>query len=229
MRDLSYYSEYYIDLSVTLPPTNPANIFHNNHNTVLEIGFGDGDFLIELASKNPDLNFIGIEIKKGRFIKAISAAHRQKLKNIKFLHFDASINLLQVFSPHSFYKIYINFPDPWPKDRHKKHRIITTTILDQFHKLTTDTAFIEIASDHKEYIEVISETFREHGGFSLSAHLVYMAGYPLPIKTITKFEKDFINRRSDIYYMSYQKKMGGKNEFNYSSYNYNTVVTDCGL
>ncbi|NIS09439.1 MAG: tRNA (guanosine(46)-N7)-methyltransferase TrmB, partial [Candidatus Dadabacteria bacterium] len=64
--------------------------------------------------------FVGLEIKKNRFKKAISHAGRLGLKNIRFMHLDASIDLLQVFEKGSFSKVYINFPDPWPKLRHQK-------------------------------------------------------------------------------------------------------------
>ena len=205
MKDLSYYSDYYIDLSVDLPPLNLKNIFGSDNETSLEIGFGEGDFLIELAKYNKDKNFLGLEVKKNRFKKAISHAYELGLQNIKFIHLDASINLLQVFQKNSFSNVYINFPDPWPKTRHQKHRILQTDLLEQLYQITNNKSYIEIASDHKEYIDLIFNEIRDLNLYSLKSRLKYFGSYMKPNKNITKFERQFINERREIYYLSYIK------------------------
>ncbi len=161
--------------------------------------------MIELARNKPNLNFVGLEIKKNRFKKALSHASRLGLMNIKFIHFDASVDLKQIFKGKCFYKIYINFPDPWPKLRHQKHRIITEELLDQLYKITTDHCYIEIASDHRDYISIIMDEFRKSGLYSLNSYLKYFGSNTAPQKTTTKFESQFLKERREIYYLSYIK------------------------
>jgi len=205
MKDLSFYSDYYIDLSINHPPLNLETIFKNSNEISLEIGFGEGDFLIELAKYHSNLNFVGLEIKKNRFKKAIRQAYKLKLQNIKFMHMDASIDLLQIFNKYSFNKTYINFPDPWPKERHKKHRIINKEFLNQLIEVSKNNSYIEIASDHKEYIDSITGLFNETDAYILKSKLVLFSGSSSILKTTTKFEKEFINQRREIYYLSYIK------------------------
>jgi len=205
MKDLSFYSDHYIDLSIHHPPLDLETIFNNSNELSLEIGFGEGDFLIELAKYSSNINFVGLEIKKSRFIKAIRQAHKLKLENIKFIHMDASINLMQIFKKNSLNKVYINFPDPWPKERHKKHRIINKEFLYQVFEITKENCYIEIASDHKKYIDLIIDEFKNTGSYILKSKLAYSPGHTTPLKTITKFERQFINQRREIYYLSYIK------------------------
>ncbi len=205
MKDLSFYSYYYIDLSINHPPLDLEIIFENKNELSLEIGFGEGDFLIELAKYSSNINFVGIEIKKNRFKKAIRQAYKLKLQNIKFMHMDASIDLLQIFNKYSFNKIYINFPDPWPKKRHKKHRIINKEFLNQVFEITKKNCYIEIASDHKEYIDSISVLFNDTRAYILKSKLVIFSKSSKLLRSTTKFEKQFINQRREIYYLSYIK------------------------
>lgn len=205
MKDISFYSDYYIDLSINHPPLNLETIFNNSNELSLEIGFGEGDFLIELAKYSSNINFVGIEIKKNRFRKAIRQAYKLKLQNIKFMHMDASIDLLQIFNKYSFNKIYINFPDPWPKKRHKKHRIINKEFLNQVFEITNKNCYIEIASDHKEYIDSISGLFNGTRAYMLKSKLVIFSKSSKLLRSTTKFERQFINQRREIYYLSYIK------------------------
>ena len=86
----------------------------------LEIGFGEGEFIAEIAKESPGWNFIGIEIKYFRYKKALRLLLKEKITNVRLVHIDAAIAVEQVFADASFDRVYINFPDPWPKDRHKK-------------------------------------------------------------------------------------------------------------
>ena len=204
MKDLSFYSDHYIDLSIHHPPLDLETIFNNSNELSLEIGFGEGDFLIQLAKYSSYINFVGLEIKKSRFIKAIRQAHKLKLENIKFIHMDASINLMQIFKKNSLNKVYI-LPDPWPKERHKKHRIINKEFLNQVFEITKKNCYIEIASDHKEYIDSISVLFNDTRAYILKSKLVIFSKSSKLLRSTTKFEKQFINQRREIYYLSYIK------------------------
>ena len=113
-----------LDISVLSLPLSKEEIFGNDKNSALEIGFGEGEFIVEVAKNNPNWNYLGIEIKYFRYKKALKLVLNQNIRNIKLIHFDADLAVEQVFAANIFDRVYINFPDPWPKDRHKKHRII---------------------------------------------------------------------------------------------------------
>lgn len=101
-----------LDISIYNLPINAHDIFGNNNKTALEIGFGKGEFIIELAKTNKDWNFLGIEIKYYRFKNAVHFANKENLGNLKLIHIDAEIAFNQVFENDIFDIVYINFPDP---------------------------------------------------------------------------------------------------------------------
>ena len=174
-------SEYYIPLDL-------SEIFGNENEFVLEIGFGDGDFLIEMAQLHPNKNFLGMEIKKKRFNTAVKKARNEKSGNIKFLHMNANIAVEELFPKDVFSLVYINFPDPWPKDRHHKHRIVNTDFLGKLSKIIKKDGVLELASDHKDYISHSFDVFNKISFFKSE----YPApGYlhNLPNRPYTKYEK----------------------------------------
>ena len=188
-------SEYYL-------PLDMKEVFHNTNESALEIGFGDGDFLLETARKNSKLNFIGLEIKRSRFQNAVKRAKKEEAENIKFLHMDAKIALDEVFKPSTFSIVYINFPDPWPKDKHKKHRIINNKFLERLSQIMKTNGVLEIASDHRDYINHILEVFKGIGSYKS----VYPPpGYTntLPDRPETKFETEYRTEGRNIYYLTY--------------------------
>jgi tRNA (guanine-N7-)-methyltransferase len=190
-------TEYYL-------PVDLSQVFGNNNNSALEIGFGDGSFLIETAKTNADWNYIGIEIKAKRFKKAVKRAERDNLSNLKFLLMDVRIAVDEVFSQDTFSKVYINFPDPWPKERHKKHRIINTDFLEKLSRIMKPRGVLEIASDHEEYISYILETFEHTNIFKPTFQ---PPGYvkSMPDRPKTRFETEFMQEGKEIYYLRFIK------------------------
>ncbi|MEW6143647.1 MAG: tRNA (guanosine(46)-N7)-methyltransferase TrmB [Thermodesulfobacteriota bacterium] len=192
-----------LDISLRILPLDMEEVFGNGNECLLEIGFGDGDFLIENALGSPDKNYVGIEIKKRRFNKAVKRARRQKAANARFIHMDADIALGELFSPNSFSTAYINFPDPWPKDRHKKHRIINRRFLRKLSRVMKKGAFLEIASDHREYVQNTLDTMKS---INLFESEFPDPGYMLhiPGRTETTYEKEFRAEGREIHYMRFK-------------------------
>jgi len=205
MKSLNSYSNYYIDISTTLPPLISSQIFNNSFEIWMEIGFGEGEFLIELARSKDNINFVGLEIKKHRFMKALHKSSQLNLKNIKFLHIDATVAIEQLFLPSSISKIYINFPDPWPKLRHNKHRIFNELFLNQINKLLENSGILEIASDHKEYIKNIMCVISKLTNYRLQSQLLRAGNSGNISRPLTKFEKKFIEDRRYINYLRFIK------------------------
>lgn len=198
-------SDYSIDISKVNIPLNLGEIFPNENALTLEIGFGEGEFLTEMAYRNPSHNFLGLEIKRYRFLKAVRNARKFKLVNIKFIHIDACLALKQIFSHHSFENIYINFPDPWPKSRHHKHRIFNGELLHYIYNILASKGNIYISSDHEDYILKIMETIKKTGEFRLNSVLRRTHDSVFSKGVITRFEKEFIDQGKNIYYLNYTK------------------------
>lgn len=193
-----------LDISEQYLPIVASELFGDNKEVALEIGFGDGDFLIDMSKIKQNWNFIGIEIKRKRYLKALRKLKTCDVDNIKLLNIDASLAIDEVFELESFSTVYINFPDPWPKDRHRKHRIINNQFLTRLSKIMKDRALLEIASDHKEYIDQILCVSKENPNFK---NLVAPDHYRHSVgdRPYTKYECEYIKEGRVIYYLSLLK------------------------
>jgi len=191
-----------LDVSLHTIPLDLENVFGNSAECVLEIGFGDGDFLIECALGNPGVNFLGIEIKKRRFGVAVKSAAKRKAGNVKFLNMEAVIAARELFPPDSFSTVYINFPDPWPKDRHERHRIVNPCFLTLISGIMKKGGILELASDHREYVTNSLETLGEMECF---AAVFEGPGYvnEIPGRPLTGYEREFREEGREIYYAKF--------------------------
>ena len=97
-------------------------LFGNNNPIRIEVGMGKGRFIMEMAAQNPQVNFIGIERYSSVLLRALQKREELELPNIYFMCVDAK-ELSEIFAPEEIEKIYLNFSDPWPKDRHAKRRL----------------------------------------------------------------------------------------------------------
>lgn len=135
------------------PRALPAfgDIFGNANPVEVEIGCGKAKFLIERAAANPALNFLGIDVvwKWMRF--AVERSEKRRLENIRFLKGDAREAIKYGIRPGSVSVFHIYFPDPWPKRRQLKRRLVTGEFLRVLHDRLADTGFVELATDHLDY------------------------------------------------------------------------------
>lgn len=111
----------YIILDYTKYSGNFKSLFNNNNPIHIEIGTGKGKFIRELALKNPDINYIGIEKFDSVLVRALERVENEIIPNLRFLRLDAT-DINKVFD-HEIDKIYLNFSDPWPKVRHTNRRL----------------------------------------------------------------------------------------------------------
>jgi len=139
------------------------NLLIKNFNEIhLEIGFGFGDFLYETAKNNPEIGFVGCEPHINGVVNLLAKLEQEPLKNIKILNSD-SRPFLEEIPNNIFQKIYILFPDPWPKLKHYKRRLINVKFLELLHQKMSEGSELIIASDHDSYKEwIMIEILKSH-------------------------------------------------------------------
>ena len=127
----------------------------------LEIGPGRGDFIMALAEQYPDKRVIGIELAKKRYYKLIPRIEKRGITNITLLRATAQIAIPRHCVSGSFQRIYVLFPDPWPKDRHAPHRLLNADFLTLLAGLLKDDGFFFFATDYRPYAEWVVENLNE--------------------------------------------------------------------
>jgi tRNA (guanine-N7-)-methyltransferase len=155
-------------ISIQLPDNGaltPQNIFTTKPDRLwMEIGFGGGEFLAEQIKRHPDIGFIGCEPYLNGVANLLKLLQGNSLGNVRIWADDAR-DLLQKLTPASLDKVFILFPDPWPKTRHHKRRIISDRMLDLLHEKLSADGQLVLATDHKEYAEWMLEHVTRHPGF----------------------------------------------------------------
>ena len=134
--------------------------------TWLEIGFGGGEHLAHQAELFPDVSFIGAEPFRNGVAKLLALIEDKSIRNIR-IHDDDVRYLLEQLPPACLARIYVLYPDPWPKKRHHERRIIGPETLAKFHELLKPDGIFLFASDIDDYNEWTLREVREHGGFEL--------------------------------------------------------------
>jgi tRNA (guanine-N7-)-methyltransferase len=190
-----YSSNYILDTNNTNTDLK-AYFDSDQHNLVIEIGFGDGAALIESALKNPDKNFIGIEVYGSGLGQCLNKIDKHKIKNIRLIYGDAVEVFEQFITKKSVEKINILFPDPWPKKRHHKRRLINKGFLTLLSKSLKNKGIVNISTDWEDYAQQIEITFKESNQFKeIKSELRDLK---------TKFEKRGIKLEHKIFNYSYQ-------------------------
>ncbi len=190
-----YSSNYILDTNNSSTDLN-ACFDSEQHNLVIEIGFGDGVVLIESALKNPDKNFIGIEVYDSGLGQCLNAINKHKIKNIRLIYGDAVEVFEQFITKQSVEKINILFPDPWPKKRHHKRRLINKRFLALLSKSLINKGIVNVSTDWEDYAQQIELTFKESNQFKeIKSELRDFK---------TKFEKRGIKLGHKIFNYSYQ-------------------------
>ena len=126
-------------------------IFGNGHPIHVEIGMGKGKFLMELAEKNPQMNFVGIEKYSSVLLRAIQKMEKEQepLPNVRFIRMDAE-SVTDVFDREEVGRIYLNFSDPWPKDRHAKRRLPSKEFLARYDLILQKGGHLEFKTDNAD-------------------------------------------------------------------------------
>lgn len=140
--------------------------FGNNNPLHIEVGTGKGQFITELARRNPDVNYIGIEKFSSVLIRAVEKQEELELPNLFYLRFDAE-DIEEIFDTEEVDRIYLNFSDPWPKDRHAKRRLTSERFLARYDKFLKKEGYIAFKTDNRDLFDFSLESV-ENAGWKLS-------------------------------------------------------------
>ena len=178
--------------------------FGNNHPLKLEIGFGMGSFLIEMAAQEPKTNFIGMDFYHKGIRKLMTRVKKLQLENIRMAYGDVRFKVPLLFKDGELKTIFINFPDPWPKKRHIKRRLIKPEFVKLIGKKLVPEGQIHLATDSESYATEMLEYFNAEPMLqSLDPRSGFLESrVDLPK---TKYEKYFINAGHKIYYLEYNR------------------------
>jgi tRNA (guanine-N7-)-methyltransferase len=161
-------------------------VFGNVNPIEVDLGCGDGTFLVQRASKHLERNFLGVERLLGRARKVDRKAQRLGLTNVRVLRIESSYAMGFLFPPGSVSIIHILFPDPWPKKRHHRRRLLQAEFVATLAKALVPRGEVQFATDHSEYFEEAVTTFRESGAWE-------EFDFPVPTaEEMTDFEKGFV-------------------------------------
>ena len=146
-------------------PLDFAEIFGNENPVVLEIGFGNGETFVGQAEQNPGINWLGIEVYPAGVGSCLMQVEKSGVENIRVIRRDAIEVLKQQIPDASLHKVQLFFPDPWPKKRHHKRRIVQTEFASTVAKKLTDNGLFHLATDWVPYAEHMHEVLDPHPDF----------------------------------------------------------------
>lgn len=196
--------QHHVWLVNRLPwPTDWAALFGRAAPLLVEIGFGGGHFLVEMAQRRPDANLLGVEISNPSLRRAQQKLKTRGLSNVRLLYGDAWILFWLSCLPASVQGVYINFPDPWPKLAHQRRRLVSDAFLQLLATRMPAGATLEIATDHADYQAWTSDHLARTPYFdSTTGELFVTEDRARPR---TKYEQRALDAGIPCHYYKYQR------------------------
>jgi tRNA (guanine-N7-)-methyltransferase len=192
----------------------PDRFFDRESPLALEIGCGIGDFIVQLAQRQPETNFLAIDIYNKGCFKTCKKVDASGLKNVRVLRLEARYLMARYLSPGSLSAIYVNCPDPWPKKRHRQRRLVGEDFARMaLHYLRPGGDF-HFTTDFADYAEAVAEIFLrlpEYRNCLEAPMALSLPGYPL-----SKYMRRFLDQGLPIHFLHYRKKEGLQLEATYS-------------
>jgi len=180
-----------LDLEELFPKLQPLEV---------ELGCGDASFLVEHAKRHPQKNFIGVERLLGRIAKLDKKGRRTGLSNLRGVRIESAYFLKFLLPPNSAEALHIYFPDPWPKKRHHKNRLINETFPAIVKNALAPNGKIYLRTDDKNYFQQMTEVFAADKNFQEIETPVELA------ELLTDFELEFQKRGIETQRIAYQLK-----------------------
>ncbi|MDO6656212.1 tRNA (guanosine(46)-N7)-methyltransferase TrmB [Anaerobacillus sp. 1_MG-2023] len=185
-------------------PTNPTDrkgnwkdVFENSNPIHLEVGTGKGQFIIGMARQNPDVNYVGLELSSSVMVSALEKLIEEDVPNVRLLNENAQ-DLSTIFEENEVSRVYLNFSDPWPKNRHEKRRLTNKTFLDLYRNVMKPNGEVHFKTDNQGLFEYSLHSFSLYGMIlnqvSLNLHQSNMED-----NVMTEYEEKFSSKGSRIY------------------------------
>lgn len=176
-------------------------IFGREAPLVFEIGFGMGDSLATMAQNEPDKNFIGVEVHPPGVANLLKLIDEKNISNLRIYNIDVMEVLSRCIRPQQIDRVQIYFPDPWPKKRHHKRRLLRPTFLELLKTRMKPSAILHVATDWQDYAEQTLELLNETEGLvnSVASGFVPRPDY----RPLTKFEKRGIGLGHTIFDLAF--------------------------
>lgn len=175
-------------------------LFNNQNPIHIEIGMGKGQFITNLAKQNHNINYIGIEKYSSVLIKAVNKIENEPLDNLRFLCFNAE-NITSIFNKEEINRIFLNFSDPWPKDRHAKRRLTSPEYLEKYSNIIIKSGSIEFKTDNRILFDYSVESINESKLFNIS-EISYDLHHDSSMNVgniMTEYEEKFSSMGNPIY------------------------------
>ena len=165
----------------------------------IEVGMGKGQFMMQLALQNPDINYVGIEMYSSVLLRAVQKMEEAPMDNLRFIRMDAR-EIEEVFDKGEVDKIYLNFSDPWPKDRHAKRRLPSRQFLARFDQILKREGNLEFKTDNRDLFDFAVEEV-EPAGWKIDA-ITYDLHHDEVMNKgniLTEYEEKFSSKGNPIY------------------------------
>lgn len=179
------------------------SLFGNDNPIYIEIGMGKGDFIIGNALKYPDINFIGIEMYDSVMIRAVQKSNELEVNNLKLVKMDATF-IEDVFDKE-IDLIYLNFSDPWPKDRHAKRRLTSSRFLERYDKIFKGKKRIVMKTDNDDLFSFSLESLKSYG-YEIEYATNDLYSEDVSDNIATEYEKKFVEKGVKINKLIASKK-----------------------
>ena len=176
-----------------------SELFGNDHPLRIEIGMGKGRFIMDLARMHPEINYVGIEKYSSVLLRGIQKMETDPLPNLYFIRMEAE-EIADVFGREEVERIYLNFSDPWPKDRHAKRRLPSREFLKRYDEILVRDGVIEFKTDNEDLFRFALEEVAPAGWQLLQmTEDLHHDGKMLVGNVMTEYEEKFSALGNPIY------------------------------
>ena len=178
---------------------NWSSYFGNSNPIHIEIGMGKGRFLMDLAALNPNINYIGIERYTSVLLRAVQKIEENPLPNVCFLCIDAA-TLPEIFAEGEVNRIYLNFSDPWPKDRHARRRLTSSEFLNRYDQFLAKNGRLEFKTDNIDLFKFSLEEIENSPVWHIDVHTFDLHEDPMLNfgNVMTEYEEKFSSKGNPI-------------------------------
>ncbi len=192
------HSTFIIRLNSIIDRLEPAKTFPQAQPLEVDLGSGDGTFIAQYAQRHPDRNFLAVERLLGRLRKIDRKGLRAGLANLRLVRIEASYLLEYLLPPASVHALHVYFPDPWPKRKHRKNRLVNPRFTELAAQVLTPGGTVYLRTDDPDYFAQMTAVFAANANFFLGETPAELSG------VLTDFEKDFLEKGVRTLQAAYQ-------------------------